>query len=179
MSGPLNLSDADLSGFDPINPGRYNSEIVEITMDAVKNTDGQGKMPAGTPMMKVQFKLVNNDPITIVDDKGNEKQMDLDNRRVWTQFVIPPKEYDKAKAAKMKGMVARFFIATGDSEEVVLNKNFDPDFDNYKGRPVVVVLGKEPKKTRSGEIIEGEYNNPVKGVKPAGSIVGATSSGLL
>lgn len=179
MPGPLNLSDADLTGFDPINPGRYNAEIFEITMDAVKNTSGEGKMPAGTPMMKVQFKLINNDPITIVDDKGNEKEMDLDNRRVFTQFVIPPVEYDKAKAAKMKGMIARFFIATGDDEEVVLNSEFDPDFADYQGRPVVVVLGKEPRRDRQGNTVEGEYNNPVKGIKPAGSIVGATSSGLL
>jgi len=164
MSGPLNLSDADISGFEPIDPGRYNAEIFEITMDAVKNVSGEGKMPAGTPMVKVQFKLT---------DEPNE------NRRVFTQFVIPPKEYDKAKASKMKGMLARFFIATGDAEETVLNKDFDPDFEDYKGRPVVVVLGKEPKKDRQGNIVEGEYNNPVKGVKPAGSIVGTTSAGLL
>src|SRR5215831_16266508 len=175
--GPLNLSDADLTGFDPINPGRYNAEVFEITMDAVKNEGG--KTPVGTPIMKVQFRLKNNDPITIVDDKGNEKQMDLDNRAVWTQFVIPPKDYDKAKASKMKGMIARFFIATGDAEEVVLNKDFDPDFEDYKGRPCVVVLGKEPRKDRQGAVVEGEYNNPVKGIKPAGSIVGTVSGGLL
>jgi hypothetical protein len=164
MAGPLNLSDADLSGFEPLNPGRYNAEVFEITMDAVKNTSGEGKMPAGTPMVKVQFKLTDES---------------VENRRVFTQFVIPPKEYDKAKASKMKGMLARFFIATGDSEETVLNKDFDPDFENYKGRPVVVVLGKEPKKDRQGNIVDGEYNNPVKGIKPAGSIVGTTQSGLL
>jgi|SRR5215831_3206551 len=175
MPGPLNLSDADLSGFDPIEPGRYNAEVFEITMDAVKNTSGEGKMPAGTPMMKVQFRLVNNEPIVLDDGKT----VNLENRAVWTQFVIPPVEYDKGKAAKMKGMIARFFIATGDPEEVVLNSEFDPDFNEYKGRPVVVVLGKEQKRDRNGNTIEGEYNNPVKGVKPAGSIVGSTSSGLL
>jgi len=164
--GPLNLSDADLTGFEPLDPGRYNAEVFEITMDAVKNTSGEGKMPAGTPMVKVQFKLTNNDE-------------SIENRRVFTQFVIPPKDYDKAKAAKMKGMLARFFIATGDAEEVVLNKDFDPDFEDYKGRPCVVVLGKEPKKDRSGTVVEGEYNNPVKGIKPAGSIVGTATGGLL
>jgi len=166
MPGPLNLSDADLSGFEPLEPGRYNAEVFEITMDAVKNTSGEGKMPAGTPMVKVQFKLTGNDDA-------------LENRRVFTQFVIPPKEYDKAKAAKMKGMLARFFIATGDAEEVVLNKEFDPDFEDYKGRACVVVVGKEQKRDRQGNVVEGEYNNPVKGIKPAGSIVGAATGGLL
>lgn len=170
MPGPLNLSDADLSGFEPLNPGRYNAEVFEITMDAVKNTSGEGKMPAGTPMVKIQFKLGDFE-----DEKGNT----VTNRRVFTQFVIPPKDYDKAKASKMKGMLARFFIATGDAEEVVLSKDFDPDFENYKGRPCVVVLGKELKKDRQGNVVEGEYNNPVKGIKEAGSIVGATTSGLL
>lgn len=161
MPGPLNLSDADLSGFDPLEPARYNAEVFDIAWDAVKNTDGTGKMPAGTPMLKIQFKIT---------DEPHE------NRRVFVTYVNPPKDYDQSKAAKMRGMIARFFIACGDTEETVRNKNFDPDFEDYKGRPVVVVVGKEPKKDRQGNIIEGEFNNPVKGVKPAGSIVGAAAS---
>jgi|SRR5215831_3041278 len=164
MPGLLNLSDADLSGFEPLDPGRYNARIHEITMDAVKNTDGTGKMPAGTPMVKVQFRLTDEAPLL--------------NRALWVTYVIPPKDYDAGKAAKMKGMLARFFMALGDSEETVRDKNFDPDFEDYINRECVVVVGKEPKKTRDGEVIEGEFNNPVKGVKPAGSIA-TTSGGLL
>ena len=154
--GPLNLSDADMKGFDPLEPGRYNAEVFEITMDAVKNATGAGKMPAGTPMMKVQFKITDEE---------------YANRRVWTQFVIPPKDYDKSAAAKMKGMLARFFIALGTPEEEVLNKNFSPDFGDYVGEPCVITVAKEPKKDRQDNIIEGEYNNPVKSIKPAGEAV--------
>jgi hypothetical protein len=164
MPGLLNLSDADLSGFEPLDPGRYNAEVFEIKMDAVKNTSGEGKMPAGTPMIKIQFKLV---------DEG------VNNRRVFVTYVIPPKDYDASKAAKMKGMIARFFMALGLDEETVRGKNFDPDFDDFIGKECVVVVGKEQKRTRDGEIVEGEWNNPVKGVKPAGSIAATTSSGLL
>lgn len=160
----LDLGDADLKGFDPLEPGRYNAEVFAITLDAVKNTSGEGKMPAGTPMIKVQFKLT--------DDGVN-------NRRVFTQFVVPPNDYDKTKAQKMKGMIARFFIALGDTEEAVRAKGFDPDFEDYIGRECVVVLGKDPKKNRDGTIVEGEWNNPVKGVKPAGSAGESTSGGLL
>ena len=164
MPGLLNLSDADLSGFEPLDPGRYNAEVFEISMDAVKNLSGEGKMPAGTPMVKIQFKLT--------DESVN-------NRRVFVTYVIPPKDYDTQKAAKMKGMIARFFMALGVDEETVRGKNFDPDFDDYIGKPCVVVVGKEQKRTRDGDIVDGEYNNPVKGVKPAGSIASATSGGLL
>lgn len=163
--GPLNLADADLKGFEAVDPGRYNAEVFEITMDAVKNASGQGKMPAGTPMIKVQFKLT---------DEG------VENKRAWVQYVIPPADYDATKASKLKGMVARLFMAFGDSEETVLSGSFDPDFEDYIGRPCVVVLGKEQKRDGAGNAIDGEYNNPVKGVKPAGSIAGAeASSGLL
>jgi Protein of unknown function (DUF669) len=163
--GPLNLADADMKGFEPLEPGRYNAEVFEITMDAVRNPTGTGKMPAGTPMVKVQFKIT---------DEG------VENRRVWSQYIIPPKNYDAAKAAKIKGMLARFFVALGESEEKVLSKSFEPDLEDYVGRECVVVVGREPKRDGStGEIIEGEYNNPVKGVKPAGSIVGTSGGQLL
>jgi hypothetical protein len=163
----LDLSGADTSGFDPLEAGRYNAEVFEISVDAVKNPGG--KTPVGTPMIKVQFKLTGNEHI------GDG----LENRRVWTQYVVPPKDYDESKASKMKGMIARFFMALGDSEETVRSKNFNPDFEDYTGRPCVVVVGKEQKRTREGEIIQGEYNNPVKGVKPAGSIGEGVATGLL
>ncbi|HEY1248763.1 MAG TPA: DUF669 domain-containing protein [Nitrososphaera sp.] len=164
--GPLDLSDADLSGFEAVDAGRYNAEIVEITMDAVKNTSGTGKMPAGTPIIKTQYRLT---------DEG------VTNRRVWSQYVVPPADYDKSKAEKMKGMIVRFFMALGVPEEQIRNGSFDPDYEDFKGVPCVVVVGKEPKRDASGNVVEGEYNNPVKGVKPAGSIVsaGASDSGLL
>jgi hypothetical protein len=158
----LNLSDADMGGFEALDPGRYNAEVFDITWDAVKNAGG--RTPVGTPMIKVEFKLT--------DEDGG-------GRHAWTQFVVPPKDHDKEKAAKMKGMIARFFVALGDTEEAVRAKDFNPDFEDYKGRPCVVVLGREAKRTREGDIIEGEYNNPVKGVKPAGSLVGGASTGLL
>lgn len=150
--GPLDLSDADTSGFAPIETGRYPAVVHEIKMDAVKNTDGTGKMPAGTPMVKVQFRITQE-----IDGSTN--------RRVFSQYIIPPKNYDKGKAQKMKGMFVTFLLALGEDEEKVRSKNYDPDLEDFYGRECVVVVGKEPKRTRDGDIIEGEYNNPVKGVK--------------
>lgn len=170
--GPLNLSDADMTGFEAVEAGRYNAVVAAMNMDAVKNTSGQGKMPAGTPMIKIRFKLTadNVDP-------------SVENKSVFVSYVIPPAGYDAKKAATMKGMIARFFVAMGVPEEQVLSSSFDPDFDDFIDQPCVVVVGKEPKKTSEGKVIQGEFNNPVKGVKPAGSIGSAddgdTGSGLL
>lgn len=163
--GLLNLSDADLKGFEPLEPGRYKAVIHEITIDHTKN---DGATPKGTPMIKVQFRI-NDDSVT----------PPIKNRAVWTQYVVPPKGHDVGKAQKMKGMIARFFIALGDTEEQVRSKDFDPDFEDYKGRECVVTLGKEQKKDREGNVIDGEFNNPVKGVKPAGSDTGSAGGGLL
>ena len=169
-TGPLNLSDANIKGFDAVDPGRYHAEIFEMTMDAVKNTSGTGKMPAGTPMVKVQYKLT-------ADADGNSEG--IANRRVFQTFVIPPKDYDAQKAAVLKGMLARFFIALGTPESEVISAKFDPDFEDYIGKPCVVVLGKEPKKDQSGNVVEGEFNNPVKGVKPADSLAGASAGSVI
>ena len=164
MTGsPLNLADADLKGFEAIDPGHYNAVVFAMTLDAVKNTDGTGKMPAGTPMIKIQFR--------ITDDINGST-----NRRVFWQGIVPPKDYDKKKAAVMKGMIVRAFIGLGDKEEDVLSAKYDPDYEDYIGRECVVVVGKEQKKING--VLVDEWNNPVKSIKAAGSITGS-GGGLL
>jgi len=157
--GPLNLSDGDTKGFDALDPGRYNAEVFDIGMDAVKNEGG--KTPVGTPMIKVQYRIVS-------DDQGNTDG--VANRRVFQTFVIPPKDHDVKKAQTLKGMLIRFFVAMGEDEADVRNSKFDPDLEDYKGRECVVTLSKVPKKDRGGNVIADEFNNQVQGVKPAGSI---------
>jgi hypothetical protein len=163
-SGPLNLGGADLSAgdFEAIDPGRYNAEVFAMEMDAVKN---EGKLPVGTPMIKVTFRITDGD---------------YEGRKLWKQMAIPPSDYDKKKAATMKGIIANFFIGLGDSQEDVTADGFSPDFDDYLGRECVVVVAKVPKKV-NGEIVKGEFNNPVNGVKPKGSLTttGASTPGLL
>lgn len=166
-TGPLDLGDADLRGFAPIDPGRYNAEIIEIKWDAVRNP---GKVPIGTPMLKAQFKVINPQ----IDGEVTDQ-----DRRVFTQYVNPPKDYHPQKRATMLGMIARFFIALGFTEEDVRKPSFDPDFEELKGTPVVVTLGREPKKDRGGNVVDGEFNNPVKKVDVAGKLEEAEGSGLL
>ncbi len=175
MAGPLNLSDADLGGFDAVESGSYNAEVFAMTEDAIKNTDGTGKMPAGTPMIKVQFKLLS----------AADGDASVENRRVFSQYTVPPKEYEdrdaqhKKNAQMMRGMIARLFIALGDTEDKVRNAKFDPDFADYVGRPCVVIVGKEPKRNRDKTVVEGEFVNVVKGVKLAGSLGAQAPGGVL
>lgn len=166
-TGPLDLGDADLRGFAPLDPQRYDAEIVEIKWDAVKNAGG--KLPVGTPMLKVQFRVKNPSIDGEVVDQ---------DRRVFTQYVNPPRDYDPKKRATMLGMLARFFMALGFTEEQVKASGFNPDFEELKGTPVVVTVGKEPKRDRNGEEVPDEWNNPVKNVK-AGSLEDSAEGGLL
>jgi len=162
----LDLSGADTSGFDAMPSGTYEAEVFEVTMDAVKNESGEGKLPPGTPMIKVQFKITG---------KGSESGEDYEfnNRRAFTNYIIPPPKYDTAKAAKMKGMLVKFFQALGFSDEVLAGKDFDPDLNELKGMPIAIVLGQKPKYNGA----EGEMDNVVRSVRPAGA--GAVVAGGL
>lgn len=162
--GPLNLSDADTSGFEAIPAARYNAEVFAMTLDAVKNTSGRGATPAGTLMIKVQFKILDEPYI---------------NRRVFSAYVIPPKDHDQSKAQKMKGMIVNLFTALGVPEETVRSNKFNPEYGEFTGRECVVVVGREPKKDMDGNVVEGEFNNPVRGIKPAGTLAGAFSGSNL
>lgn len=158
-AGPLNLGDADLKGFDPLDPGRYDAEVFEIKWDATKNPDG--KLPVGSPLMKIQFKVLNPMIDGVVIDQ---------DRRVFTQYAVPPLDYDPKKRSVMTGMIARFFIALGLDEKKVVSAKFDPDFDELKGTPCTVTLGKKEYPVGSGE-----YQNEVKKVSKAGEAVGTSS----
>src|SRR5436305_1691799 len=112
--GPLDLSNADLKGFAALDAGRYDAEIFEVSWDATKGGDN-AKLPKGSPLLKIQFKILN----PMIDGQVIDQ-----DRRAFTQYAIPPKGYDAKKSATMKGMVARFFIAAGYPEEEVASKSF-------------------------------------------------------
>jgi hypothetical protein len=144
----LNLAGADTKGFDAIPADTYDCAVVKVTDIAVKGEDGN--LPKGTPGISVQFRIV-----------GGE----YDNRRVFNNYWIAPakiggKAYEKK--AMMDGMIAKFFIALGFTEEEVTGGDFDPDYDDdVVGRECRVVVGQKE--------YAGETQNVVKAVKPVGS----------
>lgn len=163
----LNLADADTSGFPVLPSGVYDAEVYEAKM--VETQGGpDAKLPEGTPQVNVQFKLIGKDGVPF--EEGEEGY----NRRAFTRFTIPPENYDKAKAARMKGMLVRFLLNLGYEESEVIKDDFDLNLEELGGMPIKVVLGQKPK--YGGE--EGELDNEVKGTKPIGENV-APAGGLL
>lgn len=147
----LDLSGADLKGFDPIPAGTYDAIVYDVEPIEAQNPDGN--LPIGTPGINVQFKV----------DGGP-----YDNRRVFNRYWMPPADYDEEKRKKTLGMLARFLMATGYEEEQVTGGSFNIDIEDIKGRECRVTVK-----------VDKEYNNnKVSNVKPrdAGS---ATQGGLL
>jgi hypothetical protein len=160
MAGPLNLADATEQNFDAIDAGRVRARVHEVSMDAVKNENG--KLPKGTPGVKFQFAALDENP---------EYDDAIGNRRFFNTYWIPPKDYDKQKAGTLKGMLLSTLKALGENEDEVRSKDYDPDWEDFKGRECILVISKEPVK-RDGVEVEGEWQNRVKSVKPIDSGTG-------
>jgi len=155
MSSILDLSGADTSGFTALPSGEYNAVVYEVTMDETKGREG-AKLPAGTPMVKVQFRV---------------QDEEYKNRALFTQFVLPPAGADNAD--KMLGMFVRFLVALGEDEKKLKTKGFNMEsLTELNGRECVLRVGQRE--------WNGEMQNDVKGVKPAGTAsTGASNTGLL
>ena len=149
MGLALNLAGADLKGFEAFPSGTYDGAVQEVSMIEVKGEDGS--LPKGTPGLNVQFRIVGGD---------------YDNRRVFNNYWIAPKKYEKK--AMMDGMLSRLFIALGYDEAAVTSGTFEPDLDELVGKACRVAVGQDT--------YNGEVKNIVKGVKPAGADSG---SGLI
>jgi hypothetical protein len=158
---PLNLAGADTSAFEAVDPGTYAAEIAKTEW---KETSGNGKMPEGCPMLSIGFKIT-EEPFV--------------DRWVFGQWTLPDAAYEKAekdKSAKLKGMFVRTIMAiTGDDEETVTSGNYELDIDDLIGNECVIRVGK-----REYPADSGEFQNDIKGVKPAGSPTTAgAGSGVL
>lgn len=153
----LDLSGADTSGFEALPTGVYNANVYEVEMTEVS---GSGKLPAGTPMVKVQFRVKED------EEHGGHP--------FWTNYPLPDKSYENA--AKTIGNFVNFVAAvTGESSDKIKSKGFDlTKLKTLEGKECVVRVTREEYPKDSGD-----YTNRVKGVKPAGSAVGAKAPGLM
>lgn len=167
--GPLNLSDADLSGIEPIPSGtELRSEVFSAEWTAIK-ADSQGKMPGGTPGLKVQIKVLN-------EGEGSQYY----NRRVFNNFWIPGEGYDKDKGAKMRGMLVNFLIAVGYSKEEVMNGSFQVDPDELQGREFIMRVGvKAAQKDSDGNEIYPAQNTLLAAKHLSEGAATPATSGLL
>lgn len=164
----LDLSGADLKGFDPVPSGVYAATVYDAEWKETKGGEN-AKLPAGTAMLSVQFKI---DDVTI---DGTEYK----NRRVFGQYPLPGADaiaagYDADKADKLKGSFVKMLVAIGYDEKKVMGGKFNLDIEDMKGRECTVVVGRQEYPPNSGE-----FNNTLKGVKPAGSGTGADKRGII
>lgn len=135
----LNLADADLRGFDPIDAGSYDAVVHEAK--GTKTTNPDGNLPEGTDGIRVTFKV-----------QGGE----FDGRNIWNTYWFPPAEYDAEKRNKMLGMFARFLMAIGYPQKEVTSGKFKFDADDAIGRPCRITVG-----------IKGDFNT-IRKVEPIG-----------
>lgn len=152
MSGILDLSGADTTGFDPVPSNRYNIRIHKYEMT---ETGPNSKVP-GTPMLKLQLKIVDGD---------------YKDKIIFDQFTLPPA--DRENADKMLGFFVRFLIAIGYEEKTIKSKGFAlTKLEDIVGREAVATVVEVPANPEKGY----DASNNVKGYKPAGSM-SATGSG--
>jgi hypothetical protein len=136
----LNLSKATETTFEPIPTGTYNAVVFEADMTETKGREG-AKLPAGTPMLQLQFKVTDGE---------------YENRRLWRTYPIPPKGYENEEA--MNGVLYGTLKALGVVDEP---SKLDIDVDELNGLPCKIAVGQHT--------YNGEIQNDVKRVKPAGS----------
>lgn len=178
----LDLTENEGGGFDAFSSGTYDAVVYEAKMDEIKNADGKGKLPAGTPMIKVQFKITGGPAGQFVVEEGKDpktyeagqgEDYALNNRRVFRNYIIPPKMIDGQAYehyALMNGMLVRFLTALGYDEEVVTQPDFDLDLNDLSGQECRIVVGQKSYKDPSSTPEEPPViQNEVKGVKPAGA----------
>lgn len=143
MSNVLDLSGADLKGFEPFKSGPYPAIVFDVKPVVTENPDG--KLPMGTEGYNVQFAI----------DGG-----EFNNRRVFNNYWIPPADYDPSKKKMLEGMFARFLLAIGYSEKEVTSGKFKFDPEDAIGRECTVVVGIRPATEQY------EASNNVRNVKP-------------
>jgi Protein of unknown function (DUF669) len=159
FDGTLDLTGADPDevGFPPIPSGVYEAHVAKAEWRTTENIDGSKKMPHGTPMLALGIQVNEDEP-----ERDGQK---VANMYVWTNLLVPPADYDAAKAQTMKNRMANFLNAIGEDWQ---KKGYKiPDVEQLVGQQVTVTV----KKTKDG--------NNVEGFKPAGSSQTAESGMLV
>ena len=161
MSGiPLDLSGADTSGLEPVPSGKYPVDVFEAEVGETAGNPG-AKLPKGTPMLKVHFR--------IPDDH------EYKNRRFFGNYPIEfPEDYDKDKVAKMKGNLVNLIISLGYDKAEVEKGKFKLDPDDLVGRSCTAIVGIQPSRDDPDEKV-----NVLKGVKPIDALNTAAPTDLL
>jgi hypothetical protein len=151
----LTGANPDEIGFPAIPSGTYECHVGKAEWRQTDNIDGTKKLPHGTSYLAIGVRV-------------NTEEEDRDGQKVagvyagWINLFIPPADYDKGKAQRMKNAMANFLNAIGEDWQ---KKGYKiPDADTLVGRELVAVVRKKPDpRAPSG------HSNEIEGFKPAGT----------
>lgn len=158
FDGVLDLTGADESAgqFDAIPAGTYNCYIHEADWRKTSNPDGTKALPHETPYLNVQF---------CITDENARDGSKVKNRRVFGKYFVPAEGAIPAdKLAYHRGTMLNFLKAAGYTQEQMQKKGFRLDPDELNGKELQVVVN------RQKNDFTGEFDNSVRGVKPAGEM---------
>lgn len=156
MSPLLDLTEREDASFEPVPGGKYLATVYEAEE---RLTGGNGKLPEGTPMIAIQWRL---------DKALFDTEVSVENRRVFSQNVIPPKEingqpYKNYKM--MNGIIFRLLEAIGYNQEELSKTDFELDYDDMKAREAIITVGRYTYK--DPDTAEETVRNNVKSFRPA------------
>lgn len=158
FDGVVDLTDRDESvgtgDYGAVPTGSYQCSVDDADWVYTQN---DGKMPAGTPGLNVRFRVSLDEP--------ERRGIKVANQCFFKTYWVPPKDHDKEAAQKLRGALTNFLKAAGVTDEKLNSKKFNlnDEKDEIIGNPLTVVVGK-----KYNEVKETD-ENPVMGVKPAGS----------
>jgi hypothetical protein len=156
----LDLSHADDSAkFNPLPEGTYSAHIVEATMQESKGT---GKLPEGTPQIKVRFEVDADDiPEAEKDEKGKTIPY---SKSVFSYYAITPKDY--ANKETMDNILYGFLKAVGYDIDDLKSGKFKFEPEDLAGRKCQLVLSVRDYTSNDGET---RQSNNVRYVKAPGA----------
>lgn len=166
FDGTLDLTGAnpDAVGFPAIPSGVYEGHVGKAQWKQTENVDGSKKLPHGTSYLAIGFRVSpDHEPVDGVEVAGVYGG--------WVNLYVPPADYDKAKAQRMKNMMANFLSSIG---EDYTRKGYKvPEAEELIGKELVAVIRKKPDNTQA----DG-YKNEIEGFKPAGTAAESQGAGV-
>ncbi len=168
---PLNLTEWEEVSYEAVPTGKYWFEIMDA--EERETAGGEGaKLPKGTPMLWVHLRLTGR----VGEDSGPDEDSAYYNKRVFSNMVVPPADYDPKKRKMMNGRLVNFFKAVGYTEEEITSGDWEPDYDELYERTGVVQIRKEKdKRDSSGQT----FANSVQSFFPMESVDSNATPGLI
>jgi hypothetical protein len=150
----LDLTERESGDFEPVPAGKYLASVYEAEE---RSTSGNGKLPEGTPMVAIQWKL---------EKALFDTEEKIENRRVFSQNVVPPKEIDGEPYKNykmMNGIIFRLLESIGYTEDELSSGTFELDYDDMPGRQAIITVGRYTYK--DPDTAEETVRNNVKGFR--------------